>query len=169
MIPKYGRAWLAFMAIVVCIHAVGASEPQTLEVPKLSDRVMDLAGVLTSAEIENLKARLQRLERDTTAQVAVLIIPELKGEEIEKYSLRVANTWKLGQKGRNNGVLLLFAMNNRKVRIEVGSGLERTLTDDICKGIIETEIVALFKQGKYYPGIEGAVSALDLRLRKQQR
>jgi uncharacterized protein len=166
MSPKYAKAFIGILVFVFFVNTSKTFEIQSPEVPKLKDRVMDLAAVLKPKEIEDLKAKLQRLEQDTTAQVAVLIIPDLQGEAIEKYSLRVANTWKLGQKGLNNGVLLLFVMHDRKVRIEVGSGLESTLTDDICKGIIESEIVPLFKQGKYYPGIDGAVNAIDRQLRK---
>jgi uncharacterized protein len=167
MSPKYARACIGILIFIFYINTACTFEIQPPEAPKLKDRVMDLAGILKPMEIENLKDKLRRLEQDTTAQVAILIIPDLQGEVIEKYSLRVANTWKLGQKGLNNGVLLLFAMHDRKVRIEVGSGLENKLTDDICKGIIDSEIVPLFKQSKYYPGIDGAVNAIDRRLRKK--
>jgi uncharacterized protein len=167
MSAKCARACIGILAFAIYINTAGAFEIQPPEVPKLKDRVMDLAVVLKPMEIENLKVKLRRLEKDTTAQVAILIIPNLQGEALEKYSLRVANTWKLGQKGLNNGVLLLFAMRDRKVRIEVGSGLEKTLTDDICKGIIDSEIVPLFKQSKYYQGIDGAVNAIDRRLQRR--
>jgi uncharacterized protein len=164
---KYFKAFMGILVFVVYINTAKTFEIQPPEVPKLKDRVTDLDGILKPVEIENLRAKLQHLEQDTSAQVAVLIIPDLQGMAIEKYSLQVANAWKLGQKGLNNGVLLLFVMYNRKVRIEVGLGLESTLTNNVCKGIIGREIVPLFRQGKYYLGIDAAVNAIDQRLRKE--
>jgi uncharacterized membrane protein YgcG len=91
-----------------------------LPIPALRDRIMDLACILKDAESEDLKAKLKSLESDTTTQMAVLIIPSLQGEILEEYSLRIANTWKLGRKDLNNGVLLLIALQDRALRIEVG-------------------------------------------------
>jgi uncharacterized protein len=139
-----------------------------LAVPPLRDRVMDLAGILKDTELADLRAKLQQLETDTTAQMAILIIPDLKGEVLEEYSLRVAKTWKLGQKTLNNGVLMLVAMHDRALRIEVGTGIERILTNEICKGIIENEIVPPFKKGEYYQGLNKGVSALIMLLNPQQ-
>jgi uncharacterized protein len=97
-----------------------------------------------------------------------LIIPGLQGEVLENYSLRVANTWKLGQKERNNGVLILIAMQDRALRVEVGLGLENTLTNEACKGIIENEIVPFFRKGEYYQGIDAGVNAILRVLNMQQ-
>jgi uncharacterized protein len=140
-------------------NSKNAAVPQ-LEVPVLQDRVMDLAGILKDSEVADLKAKLKRLEIDTSAQIAILIIPDLQGEILEKYSLRVAKTWKLGQKILNNGVLLLVAMRDRKLRIEVGLGIENILTNETCKEIIENEMIPFFKKGEYYQGIDKGVSAI---------
>jgi uncharacterized protein len=121
---------------------------------------MDLAGILKDSEAADLKAKLRRLEIDTAAQIAILTIPDLQGEVLEKYSLRVANAWKLGQIILNNGVLLLVAMRDRKLRIEVGLGLENILTNETCKEIIGNEMIPLFKKGEYYQGIDKGVSAI---------
>jgi uncharacterized protein len=162
--------WLVAGIIIFaeCSGAVAQEIPKNsgneavpqLEVPVLQDRVMDLAGILKDSEAADLKVKLKRLEIDTTAQIAILIIPDLQGEVLEKYSLRVAKTWKLGQKILNNGVLLLVAMRDRKLRIEVGLGLENILTNETCKEIIENEMIPLFKKGEYYQGIDKGVSAI---------
>ena len=114
-----------------------ASPPaHALEVPPLTGRVVDLAQVLPSPTAVQLSERLQTHEAKTTNQVAVLIVPSLEGEPLLDFSHRVATTWKLGQKGTDNGVLLLVAIKDRKVRIEVGYGLEGTLTDARSSQII---------------------------------
>ena len=140
-----------------------------LAVPQLRDRVMDLAGILKDTESADLRAKLKQLETDTTAQMAILIIPDLHGEVLEKYSLRVARTWKLGRKDLNNGVLILVAMQDRALRIEIGTGLEAVLSDERCKGIIDNEMIPLFKKGEYYQGLDKGVSALIPFLDLQQR
>ncbi|HYK88540.1 MAG TPA: TPM domain-containing protein [Acidobacteriota bacterium] len=131
-----------------------------LDVPNLKDRVTDLAGVLTADQISDLEARLKSFEQSDSTQVAVLILPSLEGEALEDYSMRVATAWKLGQKGRDNGALLLVVMKERKVRIEVGYGLEPTLTDAKCSQIIQNEILPHFRQGQFYEGIDSGVSAV---------
>ena len=107
---------LILLAVVLAQLSTGYA----LDVPKLDRRVTDLAGLLTSDQTRALESKLQDLERTDSTQVAVLIIPSLEGEPLEDYSERVATAWRLGQKGRDNGALLLLAMKERKVRVEVG-------------------------------------------------
>src|SRR6476619_6150175 len=126
-----------------------------LDVPPLTGRVVDLARVLSGQDTEQLSDQLKAHEEKTGNQVAVLILPSLDGEPLEAYSHRVATTWKLGQKGTDNGVLLLVALTERKLRIEVGYGLEGTLTDLRSARIIRHEIVPRFKTG------EGTYQAAD--------
>lgn len=162
--------WLVAWMIVFTAHSGDAAQEitknpestavQKLEVPTLQDRVMDLAGILRDSEAVDLKSKLKRLESDTTAQMAILIIPDLQGEVLEKYSIKVARTWKLGQVTLSNGVLILVAMRDRALRIEVGLALEGILTNEICKDIIENEMVPLFKKGEYYQGIDSGVNAI---------
>lgn len=133
---------------------------QRLEVPYLTGRVVDLAGILSRETIDTIEAKLAAHEQATSNQVAVLIIPSLQGETIEEYSIRVAETWKLGQKEKDNGVLLLVAVEDRKLRIEVGDGLEGTLTDALCSRIIRHEIVPHFKNGDFDRGIQAGVDAI---------
>ncbi|HNI89138.1 MAG TPA: TPM domain-containing protein, partial [Leptospiraceae bacterium] len=111
-----------------------------LDVPYLSGRVVDEAGILSEETKSSLEKKLIEQEKKTSNQLVVLTIPSLEGEVLEDYSIKVATTWKLGQKGKDNGVLLLIAKDDRKLRIEVGYGLEGTLTDVMCSRIIRNEI-----------------------------
>ncbi|MGQ9835778.1 MAG: TPM domain-containing protein [Thermoanaerobaculaceae bacterium] len=131
-----------------------------LEVPFLSGRVNDLAELLPDAEEQRLSARLAQLERATGAQVVVLTIPSLEGENLEEFSHRVASTWQLGQKGQDNGVLFLIAKNDRKMRLEVGYGLEAKLTDVTARRILDNVVRPRFRNGDFPGGIEAGVETL---------
>jgi len=131
-----------------------------LGVPALTGRVVDLAGALPARDAEQLSDRLKAHEEKTGNQVAVLILPSLEGEPLEEYSHRIATTWKLGRKGTDNGVLLLIALKERKLRIEVGYGLEGTLTDLRSAHIIRQEIVPRFKAGDIPGGVRAGVEAI---------
>lgn len=131
-----------------------------LEVPLYRDRVMDLANILKPAEAEILKGKIILLQLATTTQLAILIIPDLQGEVLEKYSLRVANTWKLGRCDINNGVLILMALKDRVLRIEAGLGLESILTNEACERIIEESIIPFFKAGDFYGGLDSGVTSI---------
>ncbi len=130
------------------------------EVPFLSGRVNDVAGILSSKTHAELELLLKAHEDSTSNQLAVLIIQSLEGESLEEYSVRVAETWKLGQKGKDNGVLLLVSRDDRKVRIEVGRGLEGDLTDLTCGTIIRREVVPHFRDGDYDAGVRSGVIAI---------
>ncbi len=117
------------LACVLSLASALTSLSFALDVPSLTGRVVDLAHVLPPNTVESLTARLKAHEETTSNQVTVLVLPSLEGEPLESFSHRVATTWKLGQKGTDNGVLLLVAMKERKIRIEVGYGLEGALTD----------------------------------------
>lgn len=130
-----------------------ASQALALDVPPLTGRVVDLAHVLPQSTVEALTARLTAHEGQSSNQVAVLTIPSLEGESLEEFAHRVATTWKLGRKGTDNGVLLLVAIKERKVRIEVGYGLEGVLTDIRSAQIIRNEIVPRFRAGNMSGGI----------------
>ena len=131
-----------------------------LDVPPLTGRVVDLAGVLPAQDAAQLTEQLKRHEEKTGNQVAVLILPSLEGEPLEAYSHRVATTWKLGQKGTDNGVLLLIALKERKLRIEVGYGLEGALTDLRSSRIIRQEIAPRFKAGDLPGGVRAGTEAI---------
>ena len=139
---------LATLVSIIASHVLAQKAA-----PKLTGRVVDLAGMVNPGDETDLTARLKAHEENTSNQVVVLTIPSLEGEALEDYSLRVARDWALGQKDKDNGVLLLIAKNDRKLRIEVGYGLEGTLTDAIASFIIRNTITPLFKQGLFNGGI----------------
>ncbi|MDR4495137.1 MAG: YgcG family protein [Nitrospirales bacterium] len=133
---------------------------QGLDIPPLTGRVVDLAQILSPADRSNLNKSLAAHESETSNQVAVLILPSLEGEPLEEISHRIASAWNLGQKGTDNGILLLVAIQERKIRIEVGYGLEGTLTDAKSAQIIRHEMVPRFRQGEYPRGISAGVQAI---------
>jgi uncharacterized protein len=129
--------------------------------------VHDEANVLSASTRAQLEAVL-KAERDSTSnQIAVLIIPSLEGEDIDGYSIRVADAWKLGTKDNDNGVLLLVAIQDKKVRIEVGHGLEGVLTDALSSRINRNEITPRFRQGDYEGGVKAGVVAIIQAIKGQ--
>jgi uncharacterized protein len=151
----------ALLAVVISAFVVlVALTADALDVPVLAARVNDLGGVFSPAARERLETKLRELETRTGAQVAVLVIPGLEGESIEAYSIRVAQTWKLGRKGVDDGVLFLVAKNDRKMRIEVGYGLEPKLTDALSREILDERVRPRFRAGDFEGGVEGGVDAI---------
>ena len=155
------RAWQGPARLIVLFGLLlnPASVP-ALDVPPLTGRVVDLAHVLSAQEAAQLSDQLKAHEEKTGNQLAVLILPSLEGEPLEEFSHRVATAWKLGQKGTDNGVLLLVAMKDRKLRIEVGYGLEGTLTDIRSARIIRHDIVPYFKSGDIPRGVQAGAEAI---------
>ncbi|OQY34369.1 MAG: hypothetical protein B6241_05135 [Spirochaetaceae bacterium 4572_59] len=131
-----------------------------LDVPALKGRVNDTAGVLSSSREKELDQYLLALEQSTGAQVAVLTISSLEGNAIEDYSIRVVDEWKLGQSGKDKGVLFLVSLNERKIRLEVGYGLEGSLTDAKSGFIIRNQIIPYFREGDYAAGIMMGIQAV---------
>ncbi|MBI4447313.1 MAG: TPM domain-containing protein [Acidobacteria bacterium] len=131
-----------------------------LEVPSLRSRVTDQADLLSPEQEAQLESKLAEFEQQESTQIAVLIIPSLEGEVLEDFSHRAASQWQLGQKGRDNGALLLVALQERRVRIEVGYGLEPKLTDALSRRIIDQEIVPRFQQGNFFEGIDAGITAM---------
>jgi|APTNR8051073442_1049403.scaffolds.fasta_scaffold01470_7 uncharacterized protein len=130
-------------------------------VPELwGTRVHDDAHVLKPETIEALEAQLKAYEDSTSNQIAILTISSLDGETIEEYSLRVAEKWKLGQEDKDNGVLLLIAVDDHKMRIEVGHGLEGVLTDALSNRIIRNEMAPAFRRADFDEGVTAAITAI---------
>ncbi|ALA61010.1 conserved exported protein of unknown function [Nitrospira moscoviensis] len=151
---------LAFFLLTLALTSTSASLVSALDVPPLTGRIVDLAQVLPGDLAAKLTQELEAHEAKTGNQVAVLVLPSLEGEPLEPFSHRVATTWALGKKGTDNGVLLLVALRERKVRIEVGYGLEGTLTDLRSARIIRNEIVPRFRAGDLPGGIAAGVRAI---------
>ena len=158
---RMGRVWQRPTRLIVFLGLLlTAFQVYALDVPPLTGRVVDLAGVLPAQDAEQLTAQLKAHEEHTGNQVAVLILPSLEGEPLEEYSHRIATTWKLGRKGIDNGALLFIALKERKLRIEVGYGLEGTLTDLRSSRIIRQEIVPRFKAGDIPGGVRAGTEAM---------
>ena len=129
-------------------------------VPPLTSRVTDLTGTLSTAERQALDNKLRDWEARTTNQLAVLIVPTTAPESIEDYSIRVADAWKIGQKGQDNGAIFLVAKDDKRMRIEVGYGFEGVLTDVTSRRIIGETVAPYFKQGQFAAGINAGVDRI---------
>ncbi|HVW69797.1 MAG TPA: YgcG family protein [Steroidobacteraceae bacterium] len=134
--------------------------PEQIPIPPLTARVTDLTGTLTTAQIQALVQTLQSFEARKGGQIAVLIVPTTRSETIEQFGIRLAESWKLGRKGIDDGAILIVAKNDRTVRIEVGYGLEGALNDATCKRIISEIIIPRFRKGDFEGGIRDGVDRM---------
>jgi uncharacterized protein len=146
---------LAFLAV-----APRAPAPVELAVPKNDGWVTDLAGMLTPAQERELETLMESYKQGSTHEIALLTIPSLEGDDLERFSLRVFRTWGIGSKSTSNGALLVVSKADRKIRIEVGRGLEGNLTDSISGRIIRDVIAPEFKQGRFAAGLKAGVVAI---------
>jgi uncharacterized protein len=144
----------SLLALLMCW---ACSALALVAVPTLSGRVVDQTGTLTAGDIASLTQQLKDLETRKGSQIAVLIVPTTDGEAIEQFSLRVAEAWKIGRKKVDDGALLVIAKNDRRLRIEVGYGLEGALTDVTTKRIIDEDITPKFKAGDFAGGVSAGV------------
>ncbi|HEX3702108.1 MAG TPA: TPM domain-containing protein [Vicinamibacterales bacterium] len=156
---RRSRAWLAALLIVL-----SASFARSADIPYLTGRVVDDAGILSQGARARLTAELKAHEEKTTDQIVVLTVQTIQPDSIEDYAVKVVEAWKIGQRGKDNGVLVVVIPRDRKMRIEVGYGLEPTLTDGVCGDIIRSSMTPAFKQGDYDRGVEDGVAAIISRL-----
>ena len=156
-----GAGWKWSTAAVLAVAAVlglfsGPTESFGLDVPRLSGRVNDYGGMISPPVRATLEAELASLESTDSTQVVVLTVPSLEGDVIEEFSIRVGDAWKIGQQGKDNGVIFIVSKADRKMRIEVGRGLQGVLTDLIAGRIIDRVIKPRFKQNQFDDGfLEG--------------
>jgi uncharacterized protein len=151
------RTRACFLAtLVLCL----ASSAFALDFPKLTGRVVDQAGVMTAQSRNDLETKLKELEDKSSIQLVVATVKSLQGSDVETYTNELFRFWKLGEAKKNNGVLLLIAPAEHKVRIEVGYGLEGTLTDALSSVIISSAIIPRFKTGDFTGGIERGVDGI---------
>jgi uncharacterized protein len=141
------RLCALFMCLLLPLFTAGQS--WALEIPALTARIVDQADLLDAAQEAALSAELEAFEKKSSDQVVVLTIPALEGEALEDFANKTFRQWQLGQKQEDNGVLLLIARDDRKLRIEVGYGLEGTLTDALSSVIINQTIVPKFRSGDF--------------------
>jgi uncharacterized protein len=145
-----------FFVLLLCLTTAWAE----LEIPQLSQRVTDLTATLSNEQLTTLETKLLAFEDKKGSQIAVLIVPTTRPEDIAQFSIRVAEAWKIGRKKIDDGVILLIAKNDRILRLEVGYGLEGVIPDAIAKRIIAEIITPRFKEGDYFGGINAGVLQL---------
>ncbi len=149
------RAWLAAALLGFALQAAAA-----VDIPLLKARVTDSTGTLSAQNIARLEQKLAAFDQEKGVQVAVLMVPSVQPESIEEYAVRVFEKWKLGRKRVDDGVLLVIAKDDRKLRIEVGYGLEGAINDATAKRIISDDIVPHFKHGDFAAGVDAGVSRI---------
>ena len=151
----------AVQLLLLCILFFFSSLPSSgAPVPELRGRIVDTASMLSQSTVDQLENLLAAFETEDSTQIVVLTIDSLQGENLEEFSLKVAEEWQIGQKGSDNGALLLIVKNNRKIRIEVGYGLEGSLTDLVAGKIIRNIITPQFRNGNFNQGVVDGVSAM---------
>jgi uncharacterized protein len=148
---------IARLALFIGIMALPLA---ALDVPELKGRVNDYANMLSPGTVSAIESRLAELEQKDSTQVAVLTVPSLNGEVLEEFSIKVAEKWKIGRKKLDNGAILLIAKEDRKMRIEVGYGLEGKLTDLRAGRIINDIMKPSFKAGDFDRGVSDGVDAI---------
>jgi uncharacterized protein len=152
---------MAGVALAVLVGVcVAPSSVCALDVPPLTGRVNDLAGLLPAPRAAALEARLADYEARTGNQFVLLTLPSLEGEDIASFGIRVAEKWKVGQKGKDDGLILIIAQRDRKMRIEVGYGLEGSVPDAIASRVIRDVLGPSFRQGDFAGGIDAAFGVL---------
>ena len=152
---------LIIIFIMLCC-GISSAQQDDASIPAIRHRITDGSGSLSSDEIRSLEELLVNFERETSNQIVVLMVQSLEGMSLEDFTIRVCEKNKIGKKGRDNGVLLTIAKDDRKMRIEAGYGLEGALPDAICDQIIRKIIAPRFRQDNYYTGIKDGIEAIML-------
>ncbi|MFA6122070.1 MAG: YgcG family protein [Sideroxydans sp.] len=150
---------LGWLWLLLASFLLGTAQAE-VAIPPLKQRVTDLTSTLDANQTQTLEAKLAAFEKTKGSQIAILVLPTTQPEVIEQFAIRVVEAWKLGRKGVDDGVLLLIAKDDRKLRIEVGYGLEGALNDATAKRIVAEVIGPAFKQGDFYGGIDAGVTAI---------
>jgi len=163
------RRLLAFLVLSACLATavlpVGSMPVSAQNFPSLTGYVNDGAGLLSPQGKAELESKLAQLEKDTTAQVFVATVKSLEGYSIEDYANRLFEKWKVGQKDKDNGVLLLVALDDRKMWIEVGYGLEPVITDGRAGRIRDADVIPMFKKDDYEGGIKAGAASIEKYIR----
>jgi uncharacterized protein len=161
--------WCLLRLVLAALVIPAAGSAQAVApVPELRERVTDLTGTLDAGQRASLAAKLESLEDDVGAQVAVLLVPTARPEAIEQFALRVVEAWQLGREGVDDGALLLVALEDREVRIEVGYGLEGALPDATSRRIIDEAILPHFRNGDMYGGLAAGVDRITAVVRGEE-
>jgi uncharacterized protein len=161
--PEKQARWRTLIGVLLCsaLYFVASfSSALALEVPQYHGYVNDYADMISPPTAAKLEQVLQSFERTDSTQIAILTIPSLEGDPLEDFSIRTVDQWKIGQKGKDNGILLLVVKDDRKIRIEVGRGLEGVLTDLLSGRIIDDVITPYFRAGRMDEGFAAGIAAL---------
>ncbi|HEY1606822.1 MAG TPA: YgcG family protein [Allosphingosinicella sp.] len=152
--------WRWVLLLLLAVATPAAAQ----DLPKLTGRVVDTADLLNPQDEAALTQKLEAVQQATTRQFVVVTVPDLQGYPIDDYGVRLGRAWGIGQKGANNGIILLISKSERKVRIEVGYGLEPIVTDAFSGRVIRNDIIPHFKQNDYPGGINAGVDAIVQQL-----
>ncbi len=153
------RRWLGLVAAGVLLAGLVSARAE-VAVPPLKAHVTDLTGTLSASQLRDLDSRLSGFERGKGSQIAVLMLPSTQPETIEEYSIRVADAWKIGRARVDDGVILVVAKDDRKLRVEVGRGLEGAIPDAVAKRVVSDVIAPYFRSGDFYGGVAAGTDAL---------
>lgn len=162
------RQFNLLFTVLLFIGFTQALGQELQSIPELKSPVTDLTNTLSASQVQNIESDILGFQKETGSQIAVLIVATTEPEAIEQYSIRVAENWKLGRADVDDGVILLIAKNDRKMRIEVGYGLEGAIPDAYAKRIIEQIIKPEFRSGDFYHGITKGVAALEDLIRGEE-
>jgi uncharacterized protein len=154
------RALIRLFAILALVFASAAGAADEVAVPPLKARVTDLTGTLNAGELASLEAELRAFEQSKGSQIAVLMLPSTQPETIEQYSIRVAERWKIGRAKADDGLILIIAKNDQRLRIEVGYGLEGAIPDVVAKRVIREVIAPHLLANDFYGGIRDGTQTL---------
>ena len=158
-------AALAAMFLWAMVQTTCAIAQEAVAVPSLTARVTDLTATLSAEQKASLESRLAAIDAAGGAQITVLLLPTTQPESMEQFGIRTAEAWRIGHKGRDNGVIVIVAKAYRRARIEVGYGLEGAIPDAIAKRIIAEQMTPRFKQGDFYGGIQATIEGLEMASR----
>ncbi|MGB4064011.1 MAG: TPM domain-containing protein [Azonexus sp.] len=155
--------WLAALCFAL-LPIIGWSANE-VALPALTERVTDLTATLSAEDRAGLTASLTALEKDKGAQIAIVLLPTTQPESIEQFGIRLAEAWKIGRKGVDDGVIVIVAKDDRRMRIEVGYGLEGAIPDAIAKRIVAEQMAPRFREGDFAGGLRATVATLDKVIR----
>lgn len=158
--PSFTAIFAGIIMLLFCspLQTTATAQPS---IPQITEYVTDLTGTLSPQEKAALSRKLVRFSDTTSNQIVVLVIPSLEGKAIEEYAIETARQNKIGSKDRNNGILFLIAKNDKKMRIEVGPGLEGALPDALAGSILRNEVTPYFQKGLFFDGIVSGVEAIQ--------
>ena len=154
------------LAVILLLNIYLAAQP---EIPKLTRYATDLTGTISGRELEGINRILASFDKTSSSQMIFLMISSLDGYPIERLAYEIAEKEKVGQKGRDNGILFLVAKNDRKVRIEVGYGLEGALPDALASSIIRNEVAPYFRKGNYTGGVVSGINSIKAATKGEYR